>query len=96
MYNENQLHEQVIRSGQLSDPDPQHCDCGGHGWILHPADVWIECPCHRGMPHPEDYEEELTPEEKADADRRWKEYQESIKAEEALRAAAQDEDKIPF
>ena len=45
---------EAIRTGQLSDADPNVCFCKGCGWILTDFDTWEECPSHRGHPHPED------------------------------------------
>lgn len=46
---------EAIRSGQLSDPNYRLCGCRD-GWFLTDFDTWEECPCHRGRPHPEDYD----------------------------------------
>lgn len=60
---EAKLVQEVIRAGYYSHPDEDICGCHGSGWILHPCDVFVECPTHRGRPHPlsselEDEEEE--------------------------------------
>lgn len=36
-----------------SDSDPEKCPCKGRGWVLSQVDVWVECPIHKGMIHPE-------------------------------------------
>jgi hypothetical protein len=55
---EAQLVAEVVKSGHWSNPDPEKCSCKGGGWILHPSDVWMECPDHPGRRHPEDYRDE--------------------------------------
>jgi hypothetical protein len=56
MMNEAQHEVATIRAGYYSSKDAWSCGCHGSGWILTQTDVWVECPAHRGLRHPEDYE----------------------------------------
>jgi hypothetical protein len=46
----------AIRAGWGASSDPWACSCRGSGWVLTQTDVFVECPLHRGLRHPDDHE----------------------------------------
>jgi hypothetical protein len=79
----------MIRRGYMSNTDPEQCGCGGGGWILTDFDTWEECPCHRGMMHPDDYSPEYEGEGFLKAEK-------IIPAEPKRILSEEERDDIPF